>query len=219
MAAIFDMDGLLLDTEPLWGESMLHIANHYQIPVTLEQFRLTTGLRIHEVTAFWAERFPWSGRATAHQIAEDIIDDIIARAKAKGSIMPGALMVLEWMAQEGIARGLATSSPVRMLSALLAHFGLNPYLQAAISADDAGLGKPHPQVFLQCAAALDQLPHHCIALEDSVNGMVAAKAARMKVVVVPEHARYDDQRFGLADLKLTTLEHLDKTTWDRLQLL
>lgn len=217
MAAIFDMDGLLLDTEPLWGESMLQVATHYQVPVTLEQFRLTTGLRIYEVTAFWAERFPWSGNASAEQIAEDILDDIIERAKNKGRVMPGALQALQWMAESGIRRGLATSSPMRMLNALIDHFNLRNHLEALISADSALFGKPHPEVFMQCAHALHTPAHNCIALEDSVNGMVAGKAARMKVIVVPEHNKFDDPRFGLADLKLHSLEALDKATWLRLQ--
>jgi mannitol-1-/sugar-/sorbitol-6-/2-deoxyglucose-6-phosphatase len=81
MAAIFDMDGLLLDTEPLWGESMLQVATHYQVPIGPEFFKHTTGLRIYEVTEFWKEKFPWPGNATAQQLAEDVLEDIIARSE------------------------------------------------------------------------------------------------------------------------------------------
>ena len=216
MAAIFDMDGLLLDTEPLWGQSMQEVAASYQVPVTYADLKHTTGLRIYEVTAFWAERFPWPGSATSQQIAEDILDNIIAKAKQYGRIMPGAKECLLWMRAADIKIGLATSSPMRMLNALIDHFDLRDHFDALLSADSALSGKPHPEVFLQCAHALNIPAHHCIALEDSVNGMIAAKAARMKAIVVPEAEKYTDKRFGLADLKLRTLEELTPDMWHHL---
>ncbi len=217
MAAIFDMDGLLLDTETLWGESMLQVATHYQVPIGPEFFKHTTGLRIYEVTEYWKEKFPWPGDATAHQLAEDVLDDIIARSKLHGRIMPGALELLQWLRSKDIKIGLATSSPTRMLQALIGHFGLNEYFDVLTSADTALFGKPHPEVYLQCAHALTVAPWNCVALEDSVNGMISAKAARMKVIVVPEEVKYDDPKFGLADVKLHSLEDFTEDVWKRLQ--
>lgn len=216
MAAIFDMDGLLLDTEPLWGVSMLKIATQYQVPIGPHFFKHTTGLRIYEVTEFWKEKFGWPGTATAQQLAEDILDDIIALAKAEGSIMPGAADCLQWLRSNGIKTGLATSSPTRMMQVLIDHFGLTEQFDVLTSADTALFGKPHPEVYLQCAHALNVAPWNCVALEDSVNGMVSAKAARMKVIVVPEEAHFNDPRFGLADVKLHSLEECTAATWHSL---
>ncbi len=215
-AAVFDMDGLLLDTEPLWGESMLAVAGHYEIPVTLQQFRHTTGLRIFEVTRFWKEKFPWPGNTDSETVANDILDDIIARAKEKGRVLPGVLHCLQWMQSQGIRTGLATSSPVRMVESLMQHFKLSAYFDAIHSADTALFGKPHPEVYLQCAHALNIAPYDCVAFEDSVNGMIAAKAARMKVVVVPEAAQLADKRFALADLKLASLNDFTPGMWSDL---
>lgn len=217
MAAIFDMDGLLLDTEPLWGVSMLKVATHYQVPIGPDFFKHTTGLRIYEVTEFWKEKFGWPGTATARQLADDILDDIIALSKAEGGVMPGAEACLQWLQSEGIKTGLATSSPTRMLNELIGYFGLEVYFDVLTSADTALFGKPHPEVYLQCAHALNEAPWNCVALEDSVNGMVSAKAARMKVIVVPEEARFDDPRFGLADVKLHSLEEWTPGLWQALQ--
>lgn len=217
MAAIFDMDGLLLDTEPLWGVSMLKIATHYQVPIGPDFFKHTTGLRIYEVTDYWHEKFGWPGNAPAKQLAEEILDDIIALSKEEGSVMPGAEACLQWLCANGIQIGLATSSPTRMLNELIGHFGLMDYFATLTSADTALFGKPHPEVYLQCAHALTEAPWNCVALEDSVNGMISAKAARMKVIVVPEEARYDDPRFGLADAKLPTLEAFSPELWRSLQ--
>ncbi len=218
MAAIFDMDGLLLDTEPLWGVSMLKVAEHYQVPVGPDFFKYTTGLRIYEVTDFWKEKFPWPGNATAQQLADDILDDIIALSRQEGGIMPGALQSLQWLKGNGIKTGLATSSPTRMLDALIDHFALRNYFDVLTSADTALFGKPHPEVYMQCAHALNEATWNCVALEDSVNGMISAKAARMKVIVVPEEARFNDPRFGLADAKLHSLEAFNAALWQQVLL-
>lgn len=213
MTAIFDMDGLLLDTEPLWGRSMLKVASHYQVPIGPDFFKHTTGLRIYEVTEYWKEKFGWPGNATARCLAEDILDDIIALSKKEGRVMPGVLECLDWMRSEGLAIGLATSSPMRMLQDLIGHFDLMSYFQALISADTALFGKPHPEVYLQCAHALNAQPWNCVAFEDSINGMISAKAARMKVVAVPEDALYDSPKLGLADVKLRSLEQFSPAIW------
>jgi sugar-phosphatase len=76
------------------------------------------------------------------------------------------------------------------------------------SAESLPYSKPHPQVYLNCAASLGVDPMACVALEDSVNGMIASKAARMRSIVVPAEENSRDPRFVLADVKLTTLESL-----------
>jgi len=105
--------------------------------------------------------------------------------------------------------GLASSSPSRMIHALVGHFGITGYFDCITSADVVELGKPHPAVFLHCAASLKSTPMECVVLEDSVNGMIAGKAARMKVIVVPDALHFDDPRFALADAKLQSLEDFD----------
>ncbi len=215
-AAIFDMDGLLLDTESLWGESMMRVALHHHIEVTMPQLRFTTGLRIYEVTDYWKKKFPWGTTASSEKVADDILDDIIASAKINGRVMPGVHQCLDWMQKNGLKIGLATSSPMRMLQDLVSHFGLISYFDATLSADTAKYGKPHPEVYLQCAETLQIPSFDCIALEDSVNGMVAAKAARMKVIVVPEIEKINLPQFGLADLILPSLEQLTEKKWNKL---
>ena len=209
MAAIFDMDGLLLDTEPLWGESMLEVAEKHGVNIRSDFFKYTTGLRINEVTAFWKERFGWTSKISSDDMAEEIVDDIIARSIRSGRVMPGILQILEQLKHHNIKIGVATSSPARMMNTLIEHFGLMSYFQACVSADETNIGKPHPAVFIKCAEALNEKPWHCIAFEDSINGMVAAKAARMKVVVVPELGKLHKPEFGLADLVLSSMEEMN----------
>lgn len=202
------MDGLLLDTEPLWGESMMRVAAKHQIPVSNAQFKETTGLRIYEVTEHWSIHYPWEG-LHHREVAEEILDDIILASKERGRVLNGVEQSLQTLKALGYKIGLASSSPARMIEALINHFNLNKYFDCITSADEVELGKPHPAVFLTCAAHLGSLPRQCLVLEDSVNGMIAAKAARMKVVMVPEDINWDDPRFSLADGKLRSLEYFD----------
>ncbi|MBN9484214.1 MAG: hypothetical protein BGO70_12005 [Bacteroidetes bacterium 43-93] len=213
--ALFDMDGLLFDTEPLWGVSMLRVAEKHGIPITRERFKDTRGFHIYEVTEFWSVKYPWEGKSS-QEVAEEILDDIIALTKIEGRIMPGVLNALKMFKAEGFKIGLASSSPTRMIEALVEHFGIREYFDCLTSADEVELGKPHPAVFMHCAKQLDAKPINCVVLEDSVNGMISGKAARMKVIAIPEPIHFDDPRFSLADAKLSSMEDLDMDVVKRL---
>jgi HAD superfamily hydrolase (TIGR01509 family) len=205
---LYDMDGLLFDTEPLWGVSMLRVAEKHGIPISRDKFKETRGYHIYEVTEHWSVKYPWEGKSSK-EVAEEILDDIIELSKSKGNVLPGVVNTLIMFKQHGFKIGLASSSPVRMINALVEHFGIKEYFDCITSADKVDLGKPHPAVFLHCANSLKSSHQHCLVLEDSVNGMIAGKAARMKVVVVPDELHFDDPRFALADAKLKSLEELD----------
>lgn len=202
---IFDMDGLLLDTEPLWTKSMMRIAAKHNIRITPAQLKETTGLKIHEVVAVWAVKYPWDG-ASVFAVAEEIIDDIIALSKAESRVMPGVIPLLEKLQKAEYKMGVATSSPQRMMDELITFFELKDYFAQLSSADAVGYGKPHPAVFLHCAEHLQSNPLQCLVLEDSFNGIIAGKAARMKVIAVPDATHFHDARFAIADKKYHSLE-------------
>lgn len=206
---IYDMDGLLLDTEPLWGECMLRVATQHGIPITGDRFKETTGLTIYEVTEYWAVKYPWEGSSPV-SVADDVLDDVISTSKKKASVMPGVLSSISMFKEMGFKIGLASSSTTRMINELVTHFDLKHHFDAIVSADKVELGKPHPAVFLKCAQELGVSALNCLVFEDSVNGVIAAKAARMKVVAVPDEAHYNDARFAIADRKMKSLEELNE---------
>lgn len=199
------MDGLLLDTEPLWGVSMLKVASKHKIPITRERFKETTGLRIYEVTDHWSIHYPWQGKSSK-EVAEEILDDIIAASKEHGRVLDGVEATLKLLKANNYKVGLASSSPKHMIDSLVEHFGLTHYFDVITSADVVALGKPHPAVFLHCSASLGAKHNECLVLEDSVNGMIAGKAARMKVIVIPDEVHFEDPRFYLADGKLKSMK-------------
>ncbi len=214
-AALFDMDGLLLDTEPIWGVVMREKAEAHGIIVPMNRIRETAGLRIIEVCHYWQRNFPWPDGLFPENLADEIVDGVIAMSKKQATVLPGVEGLLASLQKEGWKTGLASSSPLRMIRELIDFFGIAPYFEAVISADTAALGKPHPEVYLQCAAALGVGAHQCVVLEDTVNGCIAAKAARMKALAVPHYEWAHDPRFSIADKTVNTLEGIDAAGLER----
>lgn len=214
-AVIFDMDGLLIDSEPLWHEA--EIAGFRGVGLSYEQSDCleTTGLRIDEVVAQrFAER-PWTGAPLA-AVTQAIVDHVVGLVAARGEEKPGATQAIEFVRARGVRLGLASSSPPALIDATLARLGLTAAFEVVASAQAEPLGKPHPGVYLSACARLGVDPRRALAIEDSVNGLVAAKAARLRCLVVPDGGSAADPRFALADLVLGSLADLDAAAWARL---
>lgn len=201
---IFDMDGLLIDSEPLWWQAMQEVFATVGVALTIEQAHHTTGLRTVEVVDYWHNFFKWEGKST-EQVTNEIIDSVTAKIVAEGKAMEGLEYILNYFEKKQFKIGLASSSPLRLIEAAVKHFGIKDRFQVISSAEFETHGKPHPAVYLSCAKALGSTPLQCVAFEDSVTGMTAAKAARMKVVVVPEVHNRNNIRYALADVQLTSL--------------
>jgi sugar-phosphatase len=92
-----------------------------------------------------------------------------------------------------------------MIDEVVKMLDIRSYLDQLTSAENMPFGKPHPQVFIECAQALNSKPNHCIVFEDSFNGMIAAKAAKMKCVVIPAPQAHELLRWHAADVKLNSL--------------
>jgi sugar-phosphatase len=208
LAAIFDMDGLLVDSEPLWDQAELDVMASLGVDITRRhELPDTLGLRIDMVVDLWFAQQPWNG-PTRQEVTERIITRAIALVEETKPLLPGVREAVALCKSQGILVGLASASPLHMLEKVLTMFDLRDSFDALASAEKLPYSKPHPQVYLDCAAKLGIDPLSCVALEDSVNGMIASKAARMRSIVVPAHENQDDPRFVLADVKLSSLTEL-----------
>ena len=207
-AAIFDMDGLLIDSEPLWDKAELEVMASLGVDISRRhEMPDILGLRIDLVVDLWFAQQPWKGPDRA-EVTARIINRAIQLVEEARPLRPGAREAVAMCKAQGLKIGLASASPLRMLEKVLTMFELRDQFDALASAEGLPFSKPHPQVYLDCAARLGASPMHCVALEDSVNGMIASKAARMRSIVVPEAENSRDPRFVLADVKLATLESL-----------
>lgn len=210
---IFDIDGLLIDSEPLWNEAATELFQQYGVNMTEEQYKSTTGLRTKEFVQWWFQHFN-IGESEMKRAEQKIVELVLEKIENKGKMMPGVDYIFDFFERKSFKIGLATSSPPSLIELVVKLSGIGKYLHATASAEDLAFGKPHPQVYLNCAAALGSHPTGCICFEDSFNGLIAAKAARMKCVIVPHVSQLKDERWGAADLKLSSLQNFGELHFD-----
>lgn len=202
--AIFDMDGLLIDSEPYWQEAGTETLQQFNITLTQDQYHHTTGLRTKEWIDYWFSFFNISPDH-AHSAIDIIHRKAIEKIGTSGEAMPGVGKVLSYFKDQSFRIGLATSSPIALVDVVLEKLGIRHLLDAISSAEHLPFGKPHPQVYLDCAEALGANPIQTVCFEDSFNGMIAAKAARMRCIVIPAPDQFSLAKWGAADLKLNSL--------------
>ena len=214
-SVIFDMDGLLIDSEPLWAAAADEVFKTYGVSLTHEQYVTTTGLRTREFVQWWFRHFK-IGNEELSRAEKKIVESVIGKVKYSATIMPGVDYIFDFFTRKQFKIGLASSSPLDLIELVVEMSGISKFLDAVASAEDLPYGKPHPQVYLNCAEAMNVDPAECICFEDSFNGMIAAKAAKMKCVVVPHHAQLKDERWGAADLKLSSLQNFGELHFNML---
>ena len=206
---IFDMDGLLIDSEPIWNEAAAEIFSHYGIRLSAEQYATTTGLRTKEFIEWWFSYF----KIPLHHIErveKEIIDKVIELVQQKGRPMPGVAHVFNFFTERRFKIGLASSSPINLINVVVDLLQIGSQLQNIASAATLEHGKPHPEVYLNCARGLNAHPTECLCFEDSFYGVIAAKAARMKCVAVPDHHDSKNLKWHAADLKLSSLQNFNE---------
>lgn len=206
---IFDMDGLLIDSEPLWQEAADRVFRDYGLHLSPQLYSTTTGLRTREFVDHWFRYFKFSG-ADAQDAEQKIIAHVVELIRQKGRPMPGVAHIINFFLGKQFKIGMATSSGRAVIDEAVRLLGIGGHLQFIASAEGLPYGKPHPQVYLDCAAGLGSHPSSCICFEDSFNGMIAAKAARMKCIIVP--SPHDAQRpaWGAADLRISSLQNFNE---------
>ena len=201
---IFDMDGLLINSEPLWDEAATEVFQQYNFQLTKAQYATTTGMRTKEFVERWFSHYNIGSRHNA--VAETaILKSVVDKVAAKGKAMSGVAHIFNFFIERNFKIGLATSSGKLLIDVVVDKLGIRNYLQSIESAAELPYGKPHPQVYLNCAEALKSHPTECICFEDSFNGLIAAKAARMKCVVVPAAHDSKNEKFNAGDLKISSL--------------
>ncbi|MFE6750422.1 HAD family hydrolase [Kitasatospora purpeofusca] len=205
---LFDLDGLLIDSEPIWDAAKREVFGPLGLHLTTEMQAETRGLRQRDMVAHWFDRAEL--QADPDEVEQQIVA-AVCRGLERVALKPGAEHAVEACAGVSRAMAVVSSSPESVIRAALASTGLDRSFDAVFSAEDDEHGKPHPAAYLRAAAALGASPDECIVLEDSFNGVLAGAAARMTVVAVPEAADRRDPRYAIATLVLESLKDLDTT--------
>lgn len=204
-AVIFDMDGVLIDTEPIWRRAEIEVFGRVGLRLTEEQCMQTMGVRVAEVVGLWYSRHPWTGPSVAdvtRQIEESVIQHVLEEGEPKAGVCEALAMVHA----AGLPIAIASSSSEDLIRAVIERIKIGRYIQVTCSGDAEAEGKPHPAVYLTAARLLHVPPEECLAIEDSPNGVLSAKRAGMFCIVAPDPHLSADARMAEADLQLGSLE-------------
>jgi len=214
-AVIFDMDGVLIDSEPIWQDVEMAVFGDLGVALTRDLCRQTMGLRVNEVVAYWRARHSWTGADDA-EVERRIVDGVVELITRHGRLVPGAGDAIDFFASRVNRLAICSSSYHRVIDAVLERCGLTGRFAVVHSAEDDEVGKPDPAPYLSTARKLAVAPSRCLAIEDSPNGVAAAKAAGMRCIAIPEPGDEHDTRILRADLVLPSFAVLDDDGWMRL---
>lgn len=206
-AIIFDMDGVIIESEHLWRRAMIQVFEEYGMPLSEQDCRKTTGLRIGEVIEIWLAHFKQL-KSTAKEIEAGILNMLVTLIEQTGTFIEGIPELLTFAREKKLKIGLATSSSEHLMRTVLKKLNIENQIEVAVSAEFMTYGKPHPEVFLTCAQKLNVKPQECLVIEDSLNGVIAAKAAQMRVIAVPDDEHKHKKEFAVADYQISDMHHV-----------
>ncbi|MBI2257961.1 MAG: hexitol phosphatase HxpB [Flavobacteriia bacterium] len=197
-AVIFDMDGVLIDSEPLWKIAMEDVFQSIGANLHKKDFEKTVGLRIDEVISYWYEQTKWEG-VSPKEVLNRILDNMLILIEKHGKPLIGVVETLSFLQKKGLKIGLSTSSYEVLIQKVIEKLEIKNFFNATHSAEKERYGKPHPDVYLHTAKLLNVSPLKCLVIEDSLTGIISGKAARMQVVCIPEKTHQINPKIQLAD--------------------
>lgn len=183
---MFDLDGVLVDSEVWWNDARIDFARRHGRGWTEADQHAVMGANSRQWSATMRERL---GLDLANEdIEREIVGAVVARYAAEGPpLIAGAVEVVRRIARN-LPIAVASSAHRDVIDAALAALGLGDAFAVVVSSDDVSHGKPEPDVYLEAARRLRVPPERCLVVEDSRNGVLAARAAGMSVVLVPNAA-------------------------------
>jgi beta-phosphoglucomutase-like phosphatase (HAD superfamily) len=206
-AILFDMDGVLMDSEPLHLRATQLALGDRARSFTENDNRAFIGSTDPEV--FRALRVLFDLEASTAELVQRKREHLIGLVRTEGRRLPGVPEVPLQLRGTGLRLGLVSASARPVIDAILEAVGLAGAFDTVVSGDEVARGKPAPDGFLMAARRLAMAPERCFVVEDSRNGVLAAKAAGMTVAAVPGPATVHED-FSPADLILPSLEALPK---------
>src|SRR5215475_5097420 len=205
-AVVFDLDGVLIDSEPVWEEVRRGLVAEYGGHWASDAQRQLMGMSTQEWARYLSEDLGVG--LPPGQVAALVIDRMAARYREEIPFLPGAVDSVRRLAGHW-PLGLASSAPAVLIETVLEAAGLRSYFRVTMSTEQVPHGKPAPDIYLAVTARLGVAPPDCAAVEDSSNGLRSAAAAGLHVIAIP-HPRYppDPDALALASLVLPTLADL-----------
>lgn len=211
-AVIFDMDGVLIDSEPFWANAENSIFSDLGVKLPSELRLKTRSMTTLEVTKFWFDHSPWEGK-TLGQVESEVIENVEDQIKELGSEITGVTELLKILRSEDFKIGLATNAPSRIIPIVLNKLKIENYFDAIASSESEIKGKPSPDVYLSVAHLLKIPPSKCLAIEDSDSGLKAAIAAGMKTIGLRPETNIYSTKKRIEDATIKSLEDFPFKYW------
>jgi len=181
-AVFFDMDGLLINSEPLWLESETEMMAEFGYQWLESDQAACLGGPLDRVGNYMSGLI--GGKRDGHFLTVEIIERMIEKFKGDLPLMPGAKQLIDDLREHGIELTLVSASPRSLVDAALSHFAINPFARS-ISSNDVKVAKPDPEGYLLAARSGGHDIANCLIFEDSLTGVTAAKASGAWVIAVP----------------------------------
>lgn len=202
-AVVFDMDGLLVDSEPLWDRARIEACGAERLQWTAADQERVMGTSTQEWADFLAERL--NHEYTTDQIIDMVLSQMERYYYTDVPVLPGAEAALSTLAAQ-YPVGLASGAPYRLINAVLQATGWREMFVEVLSADDMAKGKPAPDVYLEVMSRMGVEPANTVVFEDSANGILAGVAAGARVIAVPgAHHKPAGDVLNKADIVLESL--------------
>ncbi|MFD2940222.1 HAD family hydrolase [Flavobacterium notoginsengisoli] len=195
-AVIFDMDGVVINSEHFWKQAETEIFSSLGVQLSHSDRLLTQTMTTREVTNFWFAKYPWHN-VTLEEAEQMVIRRVMDLIRTEDCIIENIRPFIEHLKAANYKIGLATNSPESFIAISLERAGINDLFDAISSSEHEKKGKPDPAVYLTTAKKLNVLPENCIVIEDSFNGMKAGKDAGMTVIAFTNGD--DSLTFDIAD--------------------
>ncbi|MDF2178691.1 hexitol phosphatase HxpB [Aliiglaciecola sp. CAU 1673] len=202
-AIVFDMDGLLIDSEPLWRQAEQELFRTLGVHLDEQMCRQTTGLSTEEVVSYWYQRYPWEN-ANIKSLARALEERVIELVIEKGQAMPGTYELIAHCLAQNHILAVASGSVSRIIETVLDKLMLRDAISLFHSAEHEVRGKPDPAVYLGTLKRLGISANQAIAFEDSLPGVKAAIAAGLFTVAVPD-IQAERAPFAIADVVVNDL--------------
>ena len=211
LAVVFDMDGVLVDTEHLWDEVREELTGEWGGRYTPEAQEAMMGMSSHEWSRYLHETVGL--RESPETINAEVVRRMLARYEIELPVVPGAGEAVRRLADDGYRLAVASSSNRELIDAVLRRLELAALFEATVSSEEVGRGKPAPDVYLEAARRLDVPASRCAAVEDSASGIRAAREAGMRVIAYPNrHYPPAADVLASADVVIDSLDALGSTT-------
>lgn len=203
-AIIFDMDGVIIDSEKYWKQAEYEVFTSLGVKLTNEDSEMTKSMTTSEVTKFWYRKYPWENK-DLNIVEQMVISRVIEFIETENCEINGVKSFIEKLRTNNYKIGLATNSPNRIIPVVLNKLDILHLFDSTISAEFEEKGKPDPAIYYKAAKRLETKPEDCIVIEDSYTGMLAAKNAGMTVIAYTNGNQ--EINYEIADYKLDSFEN------------